>query len=165
MKKGVFRNTILTLTRQLLSIGFGILATMVIARVLGTEGQGRYTLILLLPTLLYTLLNSGFSSSTVYFIGQKRYSDEEIYSTNLLSSVILSVLSIAVGLVLIFFFKDYFFEGIPQKLLLYTLLVLPLLFIQKNLPTIFLGKEEFDKFNFIAILNQIGLFVFSLLLY
>ena len=38
-----------------------------------------------------------------------------------------------------------------------------MLFIQKNLPTIFLGKEEFDKFNFIAILNQIGLLVFSLL--
>jgi O-antigen/teichoic acid export membrane protein len=163
MKKSVFHNSILTLTRQLLSIGFGILATMVIARVLGKEGQGQYTLIILLPTLLYTLLNSGFSSSTVYFIGKKKYTDQEVYSTNLLSSIILSVVSIGLGLVLVLYFKDYFFEGVSSKLLLYTLLILPLLFIQKNLPTIFLGKEEFEKFNIIAILNQVGLLIFSLI--
>ena len=38
MKKGVFHNSVLTLIRQVLSIGFGLLATMIIARVLGAEG-------------------------------------------------------------------------------------------------------------------------------
>ena len=52
MNKGVFHNSVLTLIRQVLSIGFGLLATMIIARVLGAEGQGKYTLAILLPTLL-----------------------------------------------------------------------------------------------------------------
>ena len=107
MKKGVFHNSLLTLIRQVLSIGFGLLATMIIARVLGAEGQGQYTLAILLPTLLYTLLNSGLSASTVYFIGKGKYTDDEIYSTNLLSSLLLSILY-AFRWCNSFFFSKYF---------------------------------------------------------
>ena len=49
------------------------------------------------------------------------------------------------------------------KLLLYTLLIIPLLFTQKNLQTIFQGKEDFEKFNMIVILNQLGLLLFAIL--
>ncbi len=163
MKKGVFHNSVLTLIRQVLSIGFGLLATMIIARFLGAEGQGKYTLVILLPTLLYTLLNSGLSASTVYFIGKGKYTDEEVYSTNLLSSLLLSVFSMLVGGIIVFFFKAYFFEGLASRLLLYTLLILPLIFLQRNLQTIFQGKEEFEKFNLIVILNQFGLLFFAFL--
>jgi len=163
MKKGAFHNSLLTITRQVLSIGFGILSTMIIARSLGAEGQGQYTLAILLPTILYTFFNAGLSTSTVFFVGKKKYSDEEIYSTNLFTSLILSLFSILIGILIVFFFKDFLFENISAKLMLYVLMILPILFIQKNLPTIFQGKEEFEKFNIIVILNQFGLLVFSLL--
>ena len=140
MSKGVFHNSLLTVVRQVLSIVFGFLAMVVIARVLGKSGQGQYTLAVLLPTLLFTLLNSGLSISTVYFLGQKKYTDKEIYSTNLFTSFLLSLVSIATGFVIIFFFKDYFFENLSSKLLLYTLLIIPLIFTQKNLQTIFQGN-------------------------
>lgn len=162
MSKGVFHNSLLTVVRQVLSIVFGLLAMVIIARVLGKSGQGQYTLAILLPTLLFTLLNSGLSISTVYFLGQKKYTDEEIYSTNLFTSFLLSLVSIATGFVIIFFFKDYFFENLSSKLLLYTLLIIPLIFTQKNLQTIFQGKEDFEKFNLIVILNQLGLLLFSI---
>ena len=134
---------------------------MIIARVLGAEGQGKYTLAILLPTLLYTLLNSGLSASTVYFIGKGKYTDDEVYSTNLLSSLLLSTFSMLFGGVIVLFFKEYFFEGLASQLLLYTLLILPLIFLQRNLQTIFQGKEEFEKYNLIVILNQFGLLFFS----
>ena len=108
MKKGVFHNSVLTLIRQVLSLGFGLLATMIIARVLGAEGQGKYTLAILLPTLLYTLLNSGLSASTVYFIGKGKYTVDVVYSTNLLSSLLLSAFSMLVGGVIVLFFKLFF---------------------------------------------------------
>ncbi|MBL6663206.1 MAG: flippase [Flavobacteriales bacterium] len=162
MNRGVFYNSALTIIRQVLSIGFGILATMIIARTLGAEGQGQYTLAILLPTLLYTFFNSGLSTSTVFYVAKKKYSDIDIYSTNLLTSFLLSIFSILVGIFVVFFYKDYFFENISQQLLLYSLLILPILFAQKNLPTIFQGKEEFKKFNFIVLLNQFGLLIFSI---
>ena len=106
MKRSVFHNSALTIVRQILSICFGLLAMMIIARVLGKEGQGQYTMVILLPTLLYTFFNSGLSTSTVFFIGKRKYSDLDIYSTNLVTSFLLSVFSIIVGLLLVFFFKD-----------------------------------------------------------
>ena len=163
MSKGVFYNSFLTVIRQVLSIIFGLFAMIIIARVLGSSGQGQYTLAILLPTLLYTLLNSGLSISTVFYIGQKKYSDCQIYSTNLFTSLLLSIASIFIGLIIIFFFKDYFFESLTVKLLLYSLLIIPLLFTQKNLQTIFQGKEDFEKFNMIVILNQLGLLLFAIL--
>tara|TARA_Y100000589_G_scaffold111535_1_gene106037 strand:- start:6270 stop:7583 length:1314 start_codon:yes stop_codon:yes gene_type:complete len=163
MSKGVFYNSFLTVIRQVLSIIFGLFAMIIIARVLGSSGQGQYTLAILLPTMLYTLLNSGLSISTVFYIGQKKYSDCQIYSTNLFTSLLLSIVSIFIGLIIIFFFKDYFFESMTVKLLLYTLLIIPLLFTQKNLQTIFQGKEDFEKFNMIVILNQLGLLLFAIL--
>ena len=163
MSKGVFYNSFLTVIRQVLSIIFGLFAMIIIARVLGSSGQGQYTLAILLPTMLYTLLNSGLSISTVFYIGQKKYSDCQIYSTNLFTSLLLSIASIFIGLIIIFFLKDYFFESLTVKLLLYTLLIIPLLFTQKNLQTIFQGKEDFEKFNMIVILNQLGLLLFAIL--
>ena len=162
MNRGVFYNSALTITRQVLSIGFGILATMIIARTLGAEGQGQYTLAILLPNLLYTFFNSGLSTSTVFYVAKKRYSDIDIYSTNLITSFILSILSILVGILVVFYFKDYFFENISKQFLMYSLLLLPILFTQKNLTTIFQGKEEFKKFNIIILLNQLGLLIFSI---
>ena len=89
MRKGVFYNSFLTVIRQVLSIIFGLFAMIIIARVLGSSGQGKYTLAILLPNLLYTLLNSGLSVSTVFYLGQKKYSDSQIYSTNLFTSLLL----------------------------------------------------------------------------
>ena len=71
MRKGIFYNSLLTVIRQVLSIIFGLFAMIIIARVLGSSGQGKYTLAILLPNLLYTLLNSGLSVSTVFYLGQK----------------------------------------------------------------------------------------------
>ena len=112
------------------------------------------------------MLNSGLSASTVYFIGKKKYTDDEVYSTNLLSSLLLSILYAFRWCNSFIFFKDYFFEGLASQLLLYTLLILPLIYLQRNLQTIFQGKEEFEKFNLVVILNQFGLlFFFFLFLY
>lgn len=163
MRKSVVYNSVLTVFRQLIGALLGVVSVMIIARVLGKEGQGDYTLTILLPTVLYTMFNGGLSNATVYFIGQKKYSLEEVYSTNVLSSIVLSGLSVVLGVIVVFCFQDYFFQGIPQQLLLYSLLILPLMYVQKNLQTIFQGKEDFEKFNIVVILNQLGLLFFSVL--
>ena len=71
-QKSVFYNSLLTIVRQVLSIVFGFIAMILIARVLGKEGQGQYTLAILLPSLLFTLMNSGMPVSTVFFHWSKK---------------------------------------------------------------------------------------------
>ena len=48
-RKSVVYNSVLTIFRQLVGIIIGILSAMIIARVLGADGQGKYALIILLP--------------------------------------------------------------------------------------------------------------------
>lgn len=134
-----------------------------IARLLGPEKQGQYTLIILLPTILYTFLNSGISISTVYFVGIKKYSDQEIYFTNLFFSLALSFFSMVIGLLVTVFFSDYFFANIPIQLLLYALLIIPMIYLQKILQSFLHSKEDFLNLNFVVIINQLGLLFFSLL--
>jgi O-antigen/teichoic acid export membrane protein len=134
-----------------------------IARLLGPEKQGQYTLIILLPTTLYTFLNSGISISTVYFVGIKKYSDQEIYFTNLFFSLALSFFSMVIGLLVTVFFSDYFFANIPIQLLLYALLIIPMIYLQKILQSFLHSKEDFLNLNFVVIINQLGLLFFSLL--
>ena len=163
MKKSVFYNSSITIVRQILSLIIGLFAITIIARMLGPEKQGQYTLAILLPTILYTFFNSGLSISTVYFIGQNKYSDSEVFHSNFFISILLSLISISVGLIIVYFLSDYFFANISFKLLLYVLMIIPLIFIQKILQSFLHSKENFSKLNLVVILNQLGLLFFSLL--
>ena len=163
MKKSVVYNSILTIVRQLVGTLFGLLAVMLVARELGSEGQGQYSLLVLFPIIIYTFLNLGTPAASVYFVAQNKYSLREIYSTNIFSCLLLSILSFLLGLVIVFHYKGYFFEGISDWFLISVLMVMPILFTQKNLQTLFQGKEDFEKFNVIVVLNQFGLLFFSVL--
>jgi O-antigen/teichoic acid export membrane protein len=161
MRKSVVYNSVLTVFRQLIGTVFGLLSVMLIARVLGSEGQGQYALLILFPIIIYTLFNSGVPTASVYFIAQKKYSLNEVYSTNFFSGLLLSLFSFIIGLLVVYFFKDHFFEGTSNQFLLCILLVLPLMYTQRSFQSIFQGKEDFEKFNIIIILNQLGLLLFS----
>jgi len=161
-RKSVVYNSVLTIFRQLVGIIIGILSAMIIARVLGADGQGKYALIILLPNMFYTLFNIGVPASTVYYIGKKEYLLEDIFKTNLLTAVILSFLTGVLSCLFIYFYQDVFYDKIEWSVLAISLISLPFIFLSKNLQVIFQGKEEFEKFNFIVILNQLGIFVFCL---
>jgi O-antigen/teichoic acid export membrane protein len=163
LKKSVFYNSSITILRQILSLVIGLVTATFIARILGPEKQGQYTLAILLPMMLFTFFNSGVSISTVYFVGQKKYSDSEVYHSNFFISILLSFVSILVGLFVVFYLSDFFFANLSIQLLLYTLLIIPIIFIQKNLQSFLHSKENFQKLNFVVILNQLGLLFFSLI--
>ena len=161
-RKSVVYNSVLTIFRQLVGIIIGILSAMIIARVLGADGQGKYALIILLPNMFYTLFNIGLPASTVYYIGKKEYFLENIFKTNLIIAVALSVVTGLFSCFFIYSYKDIFYDQIEWSILALSLISLPIIFLSKNLQAIFQGKEEFEKYNLIVILNQLGFFVFCI---
>lgn len=162
-RKSVVYNSVLTVLRQVVGIVIGMLSAMIIARMLGADGQGKYALIILLPNMFYTLFNIGIPASTVYYIGQKEYLLEDVFKTNLLIAVILSVITGLLSCLFIYLYQDVFYEQIEWSILAISLISLPFIFLSKNLQVIFQGKEEFEKFNLIVILNQLGVFLFCVL--
>ena len=161
MSKSVVYNSSITVLRQVFGIIIGMLSALIIARTLGVEGQGRYALVILLPNLLYTIFNMGVAPATVFYIGKKEFALEDVFRTNLLVSMVISFATILIGILFIIFFHEKFYASVSIQLMFMILCVLPFLFLNKNLQVIFQGKEQFEKFNIVVILNQVGLLFFS----
>ena len=161
MSKSVVYNSSITVVRQVLGIIIGMLSAMIIARVLGVEGQGRYALVILLPNVLYTVFNMGVAPATVYYIGKKEFSLADVFRTNLFLALGLSLATILIGILFLVFFHEKFYASVSLQAIYMILCVLPFLFLNKNLQVLFQGKEQFEKFNIVVILNQVGLLLFS----
>ena len=92
------RNSLLNFNRNILTMVLGFASTIIIARVLGPEKQGIYTLVVLLPNMLVTFLNVGIGPASVYYVGKQKYSIETIVSTNIFLALIISAISIVIGI-------------------------------------------------------------------
>lgn len=163
--KTFMKNTLVTLSRQVSGIMLGLLASVIIARVLGPEGNGMYQLIVLLPTTLMTLLNFGVGSASVYYVGQKKYDMRDIIKTNTASGFVLSLGAILIGSLVVFYAADRFFAGVPHPYLYSILIIMPLLMLNDFYLVLFQGVQDFKSFNTLALVRQlVALLTLALLL-
>ena len=128
MGKSVVYNSTLTVLRQVIGIVIGIFSAMIIARILGADGQGKYALIILLPNMFYTLFNVGVPASTVYFLGQKEYLLEDIFKTNLIIAIVLSFVTGILSCLFIYIYQHVFYNHIEWSILATSLISYPLFF-------------------------------------
>jgi O-antigen/teichoic acid export membrane protein len=146
------RNVTGTLARQLLVILLGLASAIILARVLGPEGNGLYALSILLPTILSTFLNLGAAQANVYFIGRGTIDVRNALFANLWLWLILSVLGILFSAVTIWSRGDIFFPGVPLPLLWSGVAVFPLVLLQAFLISLLQGKQDFRRFNTVSII-------------
>lgn len=148
---GVFtKNTLITFVTRVLTAVFGIIITIIIARALGAEGQGIYSLAVLLPNTLFTFALFGINTSTIFYIGKKKYSPPEIFGNNIFFTLFFSLLSVLVGLVIIYFFGGKIFPGVEKSYLFLALSVLPFNIFFILISSVLLGLQKIKKYNFIA---------------
>lgn len=157
MKKqnSFLKNSLLNFSSNIINIILGLVTTIIIARTLGAELQGIYTLIVLLPTMLVTFMNFGIAPATVFNIGKKERSLNTIISTNIVLSFFISISAIGVGVIFAILAQNTLFEGVGLKALLVVLLVLPFLFINSFLQAVYQGTENFRRYNEILVLNKV----------
>ncbi|CAH0344876.1 oligosaccharide flippase family protein [Bacillus sp. CECT 9360] len=169
-KNTFLSNSIITLTRQVVSIVIGLLLLIIIARALGSSGYGKYTLITYLPLMLMTFLNLGLNTSTIYFVSKKEIELKEAFVTSVVSAIVLALVSIVIGFFTIFLLGDSEFSAVDSSLLYLSLCALPFMFLMIFLQTIFQGMQNFKLFNTVLVVQQFGtllllilvLFVFQL---
>lgn len=149
------KNSAITLFRQFASIIIGIFLVVILANHLGKEGQGNYSLITFVPLMLLTFLNLGLNASTIFFVSKKEIDINTAFSTNIISSAVLGIVSIIIGSLYIFLFKDEFLPAEVDSLFVYlTLLTMPFMFLMMLTQTIFQGLENFKLFNSTLVIQQ-----------
>lgn len=154
-KNAFVKDSFITLIRQITSIIIGVLLIVIIARGLGPELQGQYTLITVFPLLITMFLNLGLNISTVYFVSKGEINLNEAFTNNLVIGVILSGISVFVGLVFINLWGNQLFPEIHYKYLYLILITVPFILMNSFFQTIFQGIQNFKIFNTVLVITQL----------
>lgn len=156
-------DTSITIITRISQLVLGIITSIIIARVLGPQGKGIYSLAILLPSLLVMFGNFGISQASVFYIGKKKYSPGEILANNIILSFLLGIISFLIGLIIILFFSNSLFPEIKKIYLFLALFLVPLQFFLNFVNYILLGLQRIKEFNFISILRSFIFLIFLLL--
>lgn len=156
------KDVIVTTINSLLYFILGLLASVLIARVLGPQNQGIYSLSILLASLVVSFSNLGLDSTTVYHIGKKEYPLQKIFYNNLILNLIISSFSILVGCLIIVFFRHLFFENIKLLYLFAGLSLIPTTLVFRHVQSVLLGLQKIKTYNLAIFLE--GLFFLILLI-
>lgn len=152
------------LIRQGWAIIIGLIVSILLARGLGKENQGILTITLLLPELLIALFNLGIGPATIYYISRGQWSPQHALQGNTVFAIWISLISIVIGVGLIYIGNDYFFTSIPKSLLLISLFTIPISLLLAYLNTIFNALQDFRTFNLISMISQFILLILVFLL-
>ena len=154
----------ITLGRQVAAGLLQLATVVIIARILGPEGNGQYAVAFLLPTMLATLLNLGIGPANVYFLGAAKVGTVTVFKAMRRLSLIIVTAGLLFGAVCIIFFGKELFPDVPAVLLWVALAVFPFSIVQAFLTSIFQGLQKFNVFNLILLTQPTVTLVFVLML-
>jgi len=150
--------------RQMWSIGLGMAISILLARGLGTEARGMFTLAILLPDLMVKFLNLGVGPATVYYVGRSERELAAVVRGNMALGLWVSAVSILLGYGVIHGFGAWLFPGVPSQLLLFSLIIIPVSLYNSYLLVILQGLQDFRAFNLVGLAPQLVTLVLILLL-
>jgi len=155
------KNTTITLASRVLTLIIGLATSVILARILGPKGKGIYALAILLPTLIVTFTNFGIGAATVYYTSKGEYSRKEIFGNNLILSLLIGTVSIAIGLIIIFFFKDSTLPGVSRFYLLLALTLIPTTLFLQYVNNLLLGAQKIKEYNLISIIKTLSFLILA----
>jgi O-antigen/teichoic acid export membrane protein len=166
MKAATFaKDTGITLVARVAGLAMALLTSIILARALGPDGVGIYTLATLFPLLILTFVNLGVGPATVYYVAQKKYSLAEALGNNVILSAILGAAASLIGLLVAVTLHGYLFPTVALPYLLLALLLVPVnLFSQQYVNQILLGARRIMEFSMATVLNRLFLLVLVVLL-
>jgi len=141
--------------RDVLLFILNIFTSIVIARKLGPELLGVWIIISLIPGYAEAFGRIKFDLAAVYFIGKKKYIENEVlYHLNIIASI-----SVIFIIALIFIFNNYInqllFNGEPNSLILiYAILpIIPLNFFFLNYSYLLISREDIKYYNYMIMIK------------
>ncbi len=162
----IARHSFFILLARLLEAVAAMVNSIILARMLGPDGRGRYALILAIVILLSVLGTLGITESNVYLINKKRYSAHNFISNSIYFAFCSSVLWFAV---FILFYKLIGYRMLPTLTLseiLLPLTILPFYLLFVYLQNILLGIGAIYRFIstniFLAVSPLLFLMIFLL---
>lgn len=153
---GLLRQSVTTfLTRVTITL-VNIPISMIIARVLGPQGQGIYSAAITFPNLWAGFGLIGLDAAHLYFLARDRRRLGPILTNSLLILLVASAVLLPVYLLLV---EPLMGESgaIFRPYLMLSALIVPLILARLLLLSIFLGLGKIDRYNLLLLVSQFSL--------
>ena len=143
-KRRFFRDFIGVLNSKVVSIICMVLVSILLTRILGVKGFGLYYALLVIPLIVVSLTHLGIRGASIFMIGQKKFSDDEIVSSVIFILAFTSILGILLSIGAYSFFLE------PEYTILLiglVILIIPFRLGIIYIGGIFFGKDEIKQAN------------------
>jgi O-antigen/teichoic acid export membrane protein len=143
------RYSLSTIATQFLVLAVSAVTSIIIARVLGPEGRGQLSLLLLVPAVATTFGRLGIGHAVNYYAS--KVPKTKLIINSFIVSASLSVLLVAVALPVVYFTKDIFFKTIGAKFLLLICLAIPLYVWNNHFVFLLQGLYKINHRNLVVL--------------
>ncbi len=137
---------------------------IIVARTLGPEKKGIYTIVILVYTISLLMGNLGIGNANVYLIGKKKLNPSDVVANSIMIAVVMGIIIFLAFLVIEPFFRNSLFKGVHLNLLLLIVSITPLGLVSLYSGNIFQALDDFFKYNFLEGLRSIIKLLFMILL-
>ncbi|MDZ7743374.1 MAG: flippase [Bacteroidota bacterium] len=164
-RKNLFRDIAGVFSSNVFALINALVVSIILTRVLGPEGFGIYSAIIVIPMVVIALSQLGIRASAIYHIGH----DKENIDKNISGIMMLLLMTSLVGIILAslaFLITDT--QDYSLLMMLLAVLFIPMHLTSLFTGGVFLGKEEIARANFIrwfpVLMDLIFVLIFVVLL-
>lgn len=147
-------NSIITFLAGILNLALGTFVSVIIARSLGPEGKGVYTVATLFSHLVVTLGSLGLPSAATFYVAKRSYTRQEILGNTVLVGLLTGFLGMIVGSIIVIFAGQYILPGISQEYLMLAILAIPGNMLLIHLQHILLGAQHIKEYNIVTLIQS-----------
>lgn len=145
----ISRHILRTFASKVLYALVSIVASIIIARILGPAGKGEYTIVLLVSSMVVSLGSMNIGDTAIYFFNKKKINLGTILASN--SMFILSSSLIYAAIVFCLWKLDLlpWNELSRPYLIFFACLLIPLIFLRVHLLDILRCNRQFNAYNYL----------------
>ncbi|MBO9470146.1 flippase [Endozoicomonas sp. G2_2] len=158
-------DTFLTFGRQFVGGLCQLGIILLVSRLLGPEGAGKYTVAILVPALLALLMNLGIGPANVYFVASGQYTLAQAWRASRKIAVAMSAIGLMLGASVILVAGEVLFPGTQPHILMLALLMFPPNMIRMIAVSLVQATENFREYNFLVLAQPTVALAFLLALW
>lgn len=155
----VFRHSVMTFGARVAIVLVNIPTSIMIARLLGAEGQGTYASAVTFPTMFAFIGMLGLDAAHTFLLSRKRCSLGQVIGQSLIVTAVLSAVIIPVYLLFIRHYGGAEDPGL-RSILNVAAVMIPVLLAKYFSVSIFLGLHRIRTFNLVNLAQAVALLAF-----
>ena len=154
----VFRHSVMTFGTRMAIIFVNIPISIMIARLLGTDGQGIYASAIAFPSMFAFIGLMGLDSAHTFLISRKRYQLPQVNTQSLLLMLVLGAVVTPLYLLFIHYYQGASAPGL-RPILRTAAVLIPILLAKYLSVALFLGLKRIRLFNIVNLVQAVVLLV------